>query len=244
MLRITIDPNGRLLVVMPDKDPDIIALGAAFIARELALAASERLLLPDLALLQRVYDEAKGAAETALASENLRAVSAADYTRALTEAKALLDDALKQLKGQHSKNLAVLRDYNLQTKVGARGDIQVARPTSDKGWVSFLGGYVTQQTALPEAARIVDPPLSRLFELNRLVSKSLTERNSGTTERQIGVKQRAAAVTQLLDLLQLAAFALCVTRYNSCVVEDLGLWGYKIIDKTPTPAPEPPTPVV
>jgi hypothetical protein len=246
MLRATIDPNGKLVVVTPEKDADIIALGAAYVARELALATSERLLLPELALVQRVLAAAQASAQSATTNETQRAVSATDYAAALKEAKPLLDDALKQLKGQHSKNPAYLRNYTLETKVGARGDVQVARPTNEKGWVKFLAGYAAQQTALPEADRIVDPPLSRLVELNRIVTESLALRTSGSTQRQIGVKNRSAAVTQLLDLLQLAAFALCVTRYNSCVVEDLGLWGFKVIDKTSAAgaAVEPPTPAV
>lgn len=244
MLNVIVDKKGRLKVVHPDTPADIITLVTSYVARELSLAAADRLLLPELGVVQKLLTQAQAAVDTAATNETQRAVSATDYATALAEAKRLLNDALKQLKGRYSKNPAHLRTYTLETKVSARGEVQVARPTSEKGWVSFLGGYVTQQTALPEAERIIDPPLSRLVKLNQIVTESLALRASGATQRQIGVKDRSSAVASLSDLMQLAAVALCVTRFDGRVVEDLGLWGFKIVDKTPASAPEPPTLVV
>jgi len=232
MLSAQIDVNGSLKISWPRYDPDIIKLGDAYLTYEGSLPPEQRLTLPTFAQLQVLYDAAHSAALTATTSETQRAVSAADLATWLAEAKRLLDDALKQLKGLYSKNLAQLEAYNLSTKVGARGDILVQRPTSDKGWVRFLNGYVAQQGTLPELNRIGDPAFAQLERLNRQITEALADRTSGRNQREIGVQNRSAAATRLIDHLQLAAFALVVTRFDGHVVNDLQNWGFNVVAKT------------
>ena len=63
---------------------------------------------------------------------------------------------------------------------------------------------------------------------------------SGRTQREIGVQNRSAAATRLLDHLQLAAFALVVTRFDGHVVNELQQWGFNIVAKTAPEQPAPP----
>ena len=240
MLRAEIDSNGRLHVVLPGKNADILKLGVDYLAKETSQPADLQLREPALALVQATLTAAQSADTLATQNEAQRAVSAVDYGQALDEAKGCLkQDIFDQLLGQHSKNRAYLEEYGLDTKVGARGQALVAKPTNDKGWIKFLVKYVEQQTALPEAERIVDPPLTRMSQLATIVTGKLQTRTSGAAQREIGVAHRSAAVTRLLDLLQTAALVLCATRFDGCVVEDLQLWGFKVVDKTNVPAEEP-----
>lgn len=240
------DTNGSLKVVWPKHDADIIKLGDAYLTYEGSLPDEQRLILPAFAQIQALYTAAHNAASSATSSETQRATSAGDLANSLAEAKRLLDDALKQLKGLHSKNLAQLEAYNLPTKVSARGDILVKRPTTDKAWINFLNGYVAQQGVLPEVNRLSDPPYAQLERLHRLITEALAERISGRNQREIGVQNRSAVATRLLEHLQLAAFALIVTRFDGHVVNDLQNWGYVIVAKTApdqaTPPVEPGTP--
>ena len=234
------DVNGPLSCVWPQIDPDIITLGDAYITCEGRVPIGLRLALPAYAQMLALLEAAKSAADTAVSSEAQRAISATDLANAMEQAKRLLDDALKQLKGRYSKNPAQLQVYNLSTKVGARGDVLVSRPTNDKGWARFLNGYATQQAALPEADRISDPPLAQLQQLDQIVSAAQANRVSGRTQREIGVQNRSAAATRLLDHLQLAAFALVVTRFDGHVVNELQQWGFTIEAKTKPDQPATP----
>jgi hypothetical protein len=196
--------------------------------------------------MQATLLEALKGADAATANEAQRAVSATDYTTALNTIKPLLDDALTQLKGKHSKNPARLRDYGLDIKIGKRGDVLVARPTNDKGWIQFATHYVAQETSLLPDQRIADPSLSRMTELTAIITANLQTRNSGASQRSIGVENRSEAVSRLMDYLQLAAFALVALRFDRKVTNDLELWGFKVVEKsTPeqaTPPDQPPTP--
>ena len=223
----TIDKNGRFKPLWPRYDPEIIALGQAYVDRETGLPVAERLALPPLTLMQATLQEALQSVETATSNENQRAVSATDYTTALSAIKPLLDDALTQLKGKYSKNPAQLRDYGLDTKIGKRGDVLVARPTNDKGWIQFATHYVEQETLLLPNQRIVDPPLARITELTASITTNLQARNSGASQRSIGVENRSEAVSRLMDYLQLAAFALVALRFDRKVTNDLELWASK-----------------
>lgn len=243
MYSAQVDANGSLKIVWPRYDPGIIALGDAYIAFEGPQSSTARLALPAYDQVLALLEAAKAAAASATSSEAQRAISAADLANAMAKAKEMLDDALKQLKGRYSKNPAQLELYNLSTKVGTRGDVLVARPTNDKGWARFLGGYVAQQAELEAAERISDPPLAELQALNQIIVQAQTNRVSGRTAREVGVQNRSAAATRLLDHLQLAAFALIVTRFDGHVVNELQQWGFNIVGKTAPdqpPAPEPP----
>lgn len=232
MLSAKVDVTGPLSLIWPQHDPAIIKLGQAYTDFEASQPIELRLALPAYVQVMALLEQAQTAADTAASSETQRAVSAADLANALAQAKRLLDDALKQLKGRYSKNPAHLQTYNLSTKVGARGDVLVSRPTTDAGWIKFLDGYVTQQTALPAAERITDPALADIERLNRIISDAAANRVSGRTQREIGVQNRSAAATRLLEHLQLAAFALVVTRFDGHVVNELQQWGFAIEAKT------------
>ena len=240
MLGTRIDATGRLNIVWPTRDADVIALGKAYTAFEGQEPAPARLALPAFAQVQTLLEAASSAAASATASETQRAISATNLANALAEAKVLLDDALKQLKGRYSKNPAQLELYGLSTKIGARGEVLVSRPVTAKGWARFLAAYVTQQAQLDEAARISDPALAKMQALNQIVTQAQTDRLSGRNQREVGVQNRSAAATRLLEHLQLAAFALVVTRFEGHIVNELQNWGFTVIAKT---APEPSAPV-
>jgi len=240
MLSTRIDATGRLNIVWPIRDADIIALGKAYTTFEGQESAQARLALPTYAQVLALLEAASAAADSATGSETQRAISATDLANALTEAKVLLIDALKQLKGRYSKNPAQLERYGLPTKIGTRGEVLVTRPATAKDWARFLAAYVTQQAELDEAERLTDPALAKMQALNQIVTQALTDRLSGRNQREVGVQNRSAAATRLLEHLQLAAFALVVTRFDGHVVNELQNWGFNIVAKT---TPEEPAPV-
>ena len=167
-----------------------------------------------------------------MVNENLRAASATDYAHAVIEAKGLMKEAVVELKHKYRKNRARLQEWGLITSVGKKVDVVITLPVTPRQWADFLHTYVVKEQGLPEAERIVDPPLARLVELDAIIQNTLALRTTGAGERGIGVKNRLAAVTRLLDLLQAAAVVLVVTRYDGSVTEELTRWGYKVVEKT------------
>lgn len=244
MFNTRIDTAGQLNIIWPNRDADIIALGKAYTAFEAQQSASTRLAVPVYTQVLALLEAASTAADSAINSEVQRAISATDLANALAKAKTLLDDALKQLKGRYSKNPAQLELYGLSTKIGARGEVLVARPKTDKGWVRFLSGYVTQQAELDQANRITDPALAEMQALDQIITWAQANRISGRTQREVGVQNRSAAATRLLNHLQLAALVLIVTRFDGCVVNELQQWGFNVVTRTvpnrSTPPDQPP----
>ena len=92
-----------------------------------------------------------------------------------------------------------------------------------------LSNYVAQESSLPEEQRISDPPLEQMAALAERVRAGREARTSGQTQREVGVEERSAAVTRLLDLLQIAAVVLVGTRYDGRVTNDLQQWGYTVV---------------
>lgn len=239
MLAIRVDDKGDLEVRWPAKDEQVIALGEAYIARETSLSADQRLSEPELGQVQTALDNTKEAVGMAGSGEVERATAAEAYRQAMEEARPLLELALLRLKSQYAANLAQLEAWGLQTKSGARG-VTVLKPDHTKGWAAFLLAYVEREQNLPAEARIADPSLDQMAALAEAVRQNQEQRLNGRTQREIGVKTRSEAVQQLLDLLQLAAVVLVVTRYNRRVMNDLQQWGYEVTARTASRPAEPP----
>jgi hypothetical protein len=236
MLSAKFDTGSKLTVELTLSDADVISLGESYVEYESGLPEEVQLREPPLDLIRTTLTEAKAASEQAVVNENLRAASATDYSHAVIEAKGLMKEAVVELKHKYRKNRARLQDWGLITSVGKKVDVVVTLPATPRQWADFLHDYVVKEQGLPEAERIVDPPLTRLVELDVIIQNTLALRTRGTGERGIGVKNRLASVARLLDLLQAAAVVLVVTRYNGGVTEELARWGYKVVEKTAAPA--------
>lgn len=228
MITIRLDVDGEVEVRWPNRDRQTVALGEAYVQRESGLPAAERLPYPLLSDVQAALAAVKAGAETAGGGEQARAQAAEAYRQAMEAARPLLEKAILRLKGQYADNLAELEAWGLHTKVGARGVI-VLKPKTDKAWYDFLQRYVAQEQRVAEAKRISDPPLAEMLALAQRAEQSHAARTEKRTEREIGVQGRSKAGRRLLDMLQLAALALTVGRYEGRVTNDLQQWGYTVV---------------
>jgi hypothetical protein len=246
MLMLRLDVKSDLEVRWPLTDSEIITLGQAYVARESALASDERVATPSLSLIQQTLAQTQAAATAATSGEAERAASAEAYRSALEELRPLLEIAIVKLKAAHVRNLAELEQWGLQTKSGARG-ITVSKPSSAQPWADFAAAYVAKEQSQPEADRITDPPFAQVSALSETVQQNAATRQSARNQRTIGVRARASVGAQLLDMLQVAAGVLLVTRYHGAMSEELVQWGYAVVTRTrataqPNDTPPPPPP--
>lgn len=241
MLDTRFDATSKLTVELPLSDAEVIALGGDYVTHESELSVEEQLREPQLDLIRTALAAAQAASEQAVVNENLRAVSATDYSHAVLEAKGLMKEAIVELKHKYRKNRMRLQEWGLGTVTGKRVDVRVILPITDRQWVELMRVYIAKEQSLPENERIVDPPLTQLVDLHVIIQNRLALRATGTVVRGIGVKNRLASVARLLDLLQAAAVVLVVMRFDGHVTEELTRWGFKVIEKTaPSVAEETP----
>ncbi|NJN55109.1 MAG: hypothetical protein HC804_10325 [Anaerolineae bacterium] len=83
--------------------------------------------------------------------------------------------------------------------------------------------------SLPAAEQISDPSLAEMSALNGVLQTAVNERTVGQNQRETNVQTRLSEIQQLLDLLQVAAMILVVTRYQGIVTNNLQFWGYEVI---------------
>lgn len=233
MIVIRMDVDGALEVRWPKQDRQTVALAEAYLRRENGLPAAERLPYPLLTDVQAALAAVQNKADTAGSGEQGRAQAAELYRQTMARAIPRLELALLRLKGQYADNLAALEAWGLHTKTGARG-VTVIKPRTEKGWVDFLHRYVVQEQSMAEAKRVSDPPLDEMQGLAQTLEQSNRARTEGRTQREIGVQGRSAAGQRLLDIVQLAAFALVVGRYDGQVTNDLQQWGYTVVARAST----------
>lgn len=239
MINFRLDTKGELVVRWPRRDEAIVTMGQTYVAYESSLPAEQRLREPDIALIQDALAQATAAIEASHHGEQKRATAAEQYRQAITEARTLLEEALIHLQSHYIGNLAQLEAWGLDTRAGAHG-VAIRKPGTNKDWVNFLLTYVAQEQSLAESDRITNPPLTALENLAQTIQNSLEARRSGRDQREIGIKERAAAVSHLLDLLRAAAVVLVVTRFQSQVTNDLQLWGYEVTARSGSKESAPP----
>ncbi|MFN8597773.1 MAG: hypothetical protein U0559_16520 [Anaerolineae bacterium] len=223
-------------------DEAIIKHGQAFLAFEASRPVSEQLKDLSPAFFTTLVDAAQEAATEAGLGEAARAHAAEAVRQIDAQLPALVDKIIMQLKLHYASNLADLKLYGLETNVGPRG-IVVKKPKNPTDRRAFCLAYVEQETSLPTAQQITDPPLSQLTAIADILRQNQTARTAQTTRRQINVATRTAASQTLLDALQAAAAVLIVLRFGGKVTFDLQQWGYDVVAKTaPQPKPIEPTP--
>jgi hypothetical protein len=228
MISIRLDSKGDLLVRWPSKDLEILNLSQSYLDYEGNLPVDQQITTPTLSMVQETLEKARVAVDSASDGEASRATAAEIHRQTMSEARPLMEVVLLHLKSKYADNLAQLSAWGLKTKRAKRG-ISVLKPTSDNKWVNFLQAYVIQESSLPEGERLTDPPLDKLTALVEKVRQSREARDSGKTQREMGVKERSTIVAQLLHLLQVAAIVLVATRYGSKVTNDLQQWGYDVV---------------
>ena len=245
MLMIKLDAKSDLEVRWPSTPSDIIALGQAYVAHENALDSEERVTMPSLTLVQQTLAQTQAAQAAAVGGEADRAASAEAYRNTLETLRPLLDVAILQLKVSHANNLAELEHWGLETKGGARR-VTVIKPRTPQAWADFATAYVTKEQSLSEAERVANPSFAQMSALVTTLQQNAATRQSARNQRTIGVRERANVGARLLDILQVAAGVLLVTRYAGEMSEELVQWGYAIVtrsrrttDTNETPPPPP-----
>lgn len=233
MIGFYIDPTGEFDVRWPKTDTEALELARQYMKFEASQASDQQVPQPSLAQLQSKLDEAQAAVTAATEAETARAMSAANYKTASEQSLPLLRQAILGLKGKYAANLAALEAWGLKTKQG-RAEISVLKPTREKGWSNFLLSYVAKEASLEAAQRLTEPPFEQMKTLAEQVRQGMTVRDEQQTQREMGVSARGLAVEQLMDLLQVAASVLTVTRYNFKVSRDLGQWGYEVVQRKST----------
>jgi hypothetical protein len=243
MLNIKLDTKSDLSVKWPLHDPQILALGAAYVAYESSLTAQLQLKDITLAMMQTALTSAQTAATSAGGGEAARAIAAETLRQKYATAQPLLENAINQLKAKYYANLAQLENWGLETVAGGN-PVTVRKPRTQTAWIAFLKAYVTKEAALPVADQLTVPALATLQTLNTDIQAALVARDAGRTTREVGVLGRSAATQRLLDLLQVACAILVAVKYNGVVTNNLQSWGFLVEAKTPTKPPEgdPPTP--
>jgi len=226
-MNIRWDTQGNLRLVWPKKYSEVMAMAQAFVTYESGLPAQERLAAPSLGVIQGALDNTAAAVQAVQGGELDRATASTRYHQTMEQTHPLLDIALLLLQVAHTDNLAELKAWGLEV----RGNEHVYKPTGEKGWAKFLLSYVEQESSLPEAERLVAPPLAQIAALAEALRQSMEQRQSGLNRREKGVKDRAAAAAHLRRLLQAAAAVLIATRYDGRVVNDLQQWGYQVVAK-------------
>ena len=193
-----------------------------------------------LSVIQAALAQASAADAAAVGGEADRGTAAQQFRTAYTQARPLLDQIIIHLKSKYVANLADLAHWGLKTKVKGAGT-SVIKPSTQSERLDFLMAYVTQEQSLPAADRVADPPLATMQALADALQQTQSTRTTALNQRESGVEVRDAAVQRLLDLLQLAAAVLVMTRFNGCVTNDLQQWGY-IITARPAKKKVAPTP--
>lgn len=235
MIGFYIDPTGEFDVRWPRTDQEALDLARQYIKFESTQPSALLVLQPSLSQIQAKLDEAQAAVSAATEAETARAVSTAQYRTAYEQSLPLLRQALLGLKGKYAANLAALEAWGLKTKQG-RAEISVLKPINEKGWSMFLLSYVAKEGSLPTSQRLAEPPFEQMKALAEQVQAGITTRVEQQTQREMGVSARGLAVENLVDLLQVAASVLTVSRYNFKVSRDLGQWGFDVVQRRATQA--------
>lgn len=227
MVVVKLDALGSKQVRFPRTDPKVLALGEAYVAKESALPAAERVQTPSLALVQAKLNTAKFGATTAVTGEDSRFKAAAQYKRDLTEAQGLLNQAVLHLKSKTAAKPEAARDWGLDVVSNSRG-LSIRKPTTLGGWETFLMAYTAKENSLPPAERLPAPDLARLTALANSVAATKAAKLEGRAKRETGVQGRSTAVQDLLDVLQVCCLVLVITRHNGQVNNELQLWGFDV----------------
>lgn len=232
MITVRLDYNGAYQLIWPKRNGDILALGQAYIAQETGLPAAERVPAPSLADVELAYTAVHNAHTTARSGEMTRASAAEIYRQTIAIARANLELAISQLKINHYTNQANLEQWGLDTVAKSRG-VAVRQPRTDNGWAALLAAYVRQESSLPPANQLTNPPLAEMTALLDSLQTAHAARTNGRNQREANVQTRMTEVQRLLDLLQTAAIVLVATRYNGRVTNALQTWGYQVIAARP-----------
>lgn len=240
MISVKLDAHSLYQVRWPHKDPEIIALGEAYVARELSLPASARVAAPALSLVQAALLAAKTPAVTAVKAEQDRIEASEAYRQDLLQIKKDLNMALVHLKSKYLSNLGKLAHWGLEVVYTQRG-LSVRKPKTDKAWFAFAQAYVAQENSLPLNEQITQPDLTSLNARVAQMTQNQAVRENGRNTREAGIQARSEKVQELLDYLQVAALVISIVRFDRRVTNDLQLWGYQVLAVTP-PAPSEPPP--
>lgn len=227
MLTLRFDGSGLYQVQWPKKSSEILELGRLYVEYELKQSPAAQLVLPSLAMVQTSLQAAKESHELAGRGEANRAQSAGVYRQTLNALKSKLEIALLQLKANQMDNLAALQQWGLKTVVKGK-KIVVYKPQGPLEWEQFAEAYVRREESSPPAGQLATPPLAEVKSLWNALKQSKETRNEGRNSREIGVQTRSVEINRLLDLLQLAAAGLVITRFYGQVTNELQLWGFKV----------------
>ncbi|HEY4724073.1 MAG TPA: hypothetical protein VII92_19620, partial [Anaerolineae bacterium] len=183
-LTIKVGISGDLQVDLPITAAGGITLGEHYVAHEESLPDEQRLKAPSLDDVKAALARAKFGHQQAQSQEMKRAESAGAYHVVMTEAKPLLKEAAEQLEWKYRANPAILEQWGLPTKIGARGKALIVRPKIEPQFAKFLTAYVAREQSLPEADRLTTPSLDRLAALSIAATQHGAARVAAADARQ------------------------------------------------------------
>lgn len=227
MLSIRLDPTSSLTVRWPESYRAIVAMGEAYVAYEGSLPAEAQLQDVPLTAVQSALTAAKAAITAARSGEQGRASAGELVQQTDAALKPLIDKIFLQLKLNHFDHLARLELWGLDTVMDQNG-VRVRKPGSQRQRLEFLRAYVAKEASLPPAQQISDPPLATMQAHLATLQTGLTERTSGRDQREVHVEVRDTAVTQLLNLLKIAAAIRVAITHNGVLTHELQLWGFAV----------------
>ena len=225
MFSCKFDATGDYSLVIPASDPTLLTLAAAYITKESTLPADQQVKEPSLATIQALYAQASAGQTSQVGGETSRAQAAEDHRQAIEAAKPKMRDAIKALEVKCSENLAATEAWGLHTRVSGN-KVQVLRPKTNTEWEALIVKYVAQEATLPQGDRITKPSFADMEALAKTLTTSRETRDKSTSTRRQGVQTRNTPLTELQDLLQVAA-AVLMSRKNCKVTVDLEAWGFK-----------------
>jgi hypothetical protein len=228
MYMLKLDSRSPYNVRWPVSDTAILAMGAAYVARETSLPTEQRVSAPPLSMVQLSLTAAQAARSSASAGEADRAAAAETYRQTVATARSRLDLAIMHLKIKYLGNLAQLEQWGLETKPTNKG-ISVRKPAGNNAWAAFLAAYVAKESSLPVGDQLTDPPLAEMTALAATLQAAEAARNAARNQREAGVQVRSEEVQWLLDLLQVAGAVLVTTQFNGRITNDLQQWGYQVV---------------
>lgn len=109
--------------------------------------------------------------------------------------------------------------------------LSVRMPRKDVELIALLATYVTRESALGPA-QLTEPAFATMQALLADLQDLGQNRGASRTQRTSNVFTRSTAAETLRELLQGAAIALCLLKFNGQVHPDLANWGALVVAAT------------
>ncbi len=227
MYVIRLDAKGGQMVVIPDDDDGVVALGQRVLTAQQALAPERR--CPYVALLSsRVTAAQAGVLQFKSGKASTSSVSVT-VKSALADVKAAVAKIINGLNYHHLHELPVLGEWGVEVVRGGKGNYQVRTPRTQAELLSMLSVYIPKEQSLPDAQRLPDPPLTDVIAKRDALVAALDKRTAAGTEQEQGNLLRTADCRTLVRLLNLIIHHHLVIDFDGVVDARLQSMGFDVV---------------